>query len=207
MTTESTLFIINNIISTHSSDVFNSNISQTSFITIIKDIVTILAILLGGYISIFVYLYFAPVVKLNITYYFIDEEYVKLELQVENIGRIRMTKEKIQLQILYHNISGIKELSEWVPFTENGININEKPLEWKEPIDIFTTTRFLYPHDQIKADRLYKIPKGQLIHIGMQVNVKLGKISGVFAGLRKQPLRWTATRIIVSQSLHILPLT
>ena len=108
-----------------------------------------------------------------------------------------MTKERIQLQILYYQKENISSLSEWVPFSLDTIKATEEPIEWVVPIDIFTTTSFLYPKDQINVERLISIPRGQFAHIGMQVKVKLGLIGNLFAFFRKQPLRWTTTRILI----------
>ena len=166
-------------------------------VTLIKDIVTILAMIIAGYIAVFVYFSFAPVVRLSIESEWIKKDYLKIVLEVENMSKIRMRKDFILFQILEHDIKETKFLSEWVPFEKD--SIKESIKHWKEPENIFETTRYFYPNDRIKAERLYHFPENSIIHVGLQVKAKLNIFGRIASKIGNQPLRWTTTRIVVKK--------
>lgn len=167
-----------------------------------KNVVEILAILLGGYILMFIFLDLHPKMELNISSHWIDKKngVLLVEINIRNISKVRCDKEKVSIQCLEYACDFKNELSEWIPFSEKDILKDEPPVSWKPSKEILTTTEFWYPNDCVKVERCYKLPKGSIYKLGLQLvaNISLiGRISKVLRkGRWKKQEQWTTTKII-----------
>ncbi len=83
-------------------------------ISLARDIAIIAAMLLGAGLAVFVFVQFSPKLQLRIIQRWMDETkgLLALKLEVENNSRIRVCKQKIQLQILEHEVPVNSCLSE-----------------------------------------------------------------------------------------------
>ena len=175
--------------------------------TIIRDSISILTLLtyIVGIYLFRKYCKLAPVVYLNIapsiTSY--SKLYFTVRYEIENKAKIRVYKPVIKIQVLEYSLTDTKckkgdilLLSEWVPFKENSIKVNEQPNIWREP-EIIHPDRKLYPGEKISIDRLYHVPNDNIaIHIGMQVEIKLGIIQKLIMA-HCNPWSQTTTAFIV----------
>lgn len=168
-------------------------------IGMIKGIVTIVALLLGAGLAVFVFVQFSPKLQLRIIQRWVDEinGLFVLKLEVENISRIRVYKQKIQLQILEHEVPANGCLSEWVPFDEEEVLSEEKPKEWHAPIEVFESSKFLNPGEILSVERLCHCPHKSVVHVGLQVKVKLGVLGCVASCFRSWKEQWTSTIIVM----------
>jgi hypothetical protein len=168
-------------------------------IGIADNIVTILAIIGGGWLAIFVFLQFAPVLALRIshTWSVDDANWVVLRLEVENKSKIRVHKQAIYFQLLEHKVTENCSLSEWVAFEEDGVIPSERPINWHQPVEIFETTRGIDPGEMLVAERLHYCPPNCILHVGLQVRAKLGLFGRIATRIRGWNQSWTTTRIVM----------
>jgi hypothetical protein len=168
-------------------------------IGIAGDIATILAVLAGGWLALFIFLQFAPVLALRIlpTWPSDDTGWVILRIEVENKSRIRVHKQAIYLQILEHNVSVSSILSEWVPFEEKAVIPTEQPINWHEPVEIFKSTKGIDPGETLVAERLHYCQPNNVLHVGLKVKAKLGFFGRIATQVRSWNHGWTTTRIIM----------
>jgi hypothetical protein len=168
-------------------------------ISIVGDIATIFAVLVGGWFAVFVFLQFAPILSLRIlpTWSSDNTNRVILRIEVENKSRIRVHKQSIYLQILEHNVSVGNTLSEWVPFEEKAAIPTEPPISWHEPIEIFKSTKGIDPGEILVAERLHYCQPNNVLHVGLQVKAKLNFWGRIATQVRGWNQRWTITRIVM----------
>ena len=173
--------------------------SLADIVGLIKDILTILALLVGSGFAIFVFFHFAPTLQPRILPSWPNKESqgVILRLEVENKSRIRVFKDTIYLQVLEHKIEEGGFLSEGVPFEEHAIIPSEKPIQWREPVEIFQTTKGLDPGDILVVERLYYCPPNTILHVGLQVRTTLSFFGRIAARIGGREQRWTTTRIVM----------
>ena len=121
-----------------------------NIVELISGIAAILTFLTGSWLAVFVFLQFAPVLSLRIISTWPDEEsrWVIIRLEVENKSRVRVRKDEIHLQVLEHEIKEGGSLSEWVPFKKDDALDTEQPIDWRDPLEVFKSTKEL-------ADRTY----------------------------------------------------
>lgn len=146
-------------------------------VTLLKDIVTLLAILVGSLAAIFIYFQLAPTVRLTITPTWADDlkEYLLVRFQIENMSRVRLNQPRGKIQILEYDTLNGNMLSQFVPFTKDDYPDREAPVTWREPVGILTHTRQIYPGEIITYERLYHYPQKEvIIHIGLQIELSLG---------------------------------
>ena len=172
----------------------------TDLIGLMSDIALIIAILIGALLAVFIFVQFAPKLKLRILPHWVDKSkgLLLLRLEVENHSRIRVKKDKILLQILEHEFSAQGYLSEWVPFTNEAIKTEEQPKEWHEPIEIFQSTIYINPEEILSVERLHHCPQNTILHIGIQAKVKMGFLGALAAWLRSWDEQWTTTIIVLN---------
>ncbi len=170
---------------------------------IIKDIVTILALIGVAWTAIFIYFKFAPVIKINISDKWVNDNLVILRIEIENVSKVRVAIKKeprrkenanILFQIFRHNITEGLNLTEFLPFTKKWFDKKGYPSSWKEPEIIFETTEWIYPGETIAIERPISTDKGDMLHVGVQVHAKFGRLE--FAKKRHWEQRWTTTRFI-----------
>lgn len=168
-------------------------------ISIAGDIATIVAVLVGGWFAVFVFLQFAPILSLRIlpTWATDETNRVILRIEIENKSRIRVHKQSIHLQILEHNVSVAGTLSEWVPFEEKAILPTEQPISWNEPMEIFKSSMGIDPGETLVIERLHYCHPNNVLHVGLQVKAKLGFWGRIATQVRGWNQRWTTTRIVM----------
>ena len=136
----------------------------------------IIIVLVGAFISIFVYFNFSPIVRLVIIPKWLKkDEFLLVRIVIKNESRVRISKLKGKIQILEYKELTDRVLSEWVPFDKNSILSYEEPVKWYKPDEILNTTGRIYPGERITVERLYKISsESKIVHIGLNINIKLG---------------------------------
>ena len=171
-------------------------------ISLIKDVIILLALLIGGAMALFVYFQLAPVLDLRILPSWTDDtkQFLILKFQVENKSRVRVYSPRGRIQVLKHGIKAGTSMSHWVPFKKNAIIPTEQPIEWHEPVEIFRSTKEIYPGEVISFERLYHCPQEAIIlHVGLQVELELHLV-GRIATRKAVPWRQTTTCFVVKQS-------
>jgi hypothetical protein len=160
-----------------------------------QDLVTslaTLAVLISAGVALFLFFQLAPVLSLRISPAWTDDtrQYLTIRFEVENKSRVRVSNPVIRMQVLEQPLSGGGALSDWVPFRQDRIRPSEPVKEWREPVDNSTTKR-IYPGEIIAVERLYHYPQSSLIlHIGLQVTIKLGLIGRIVTRKRDD---WSQT--------------
>jgi hypothetical protein len=174
-------------------------VSIIEVVSLVKDIATLLALLIGGWLALFVFLRFAPKLNLRILPNWSDDarQFLILKFEVENKSNIRVYKQEIRIQVLEHKIQPGTSLSEWVPFDKDAIIPTERPVEWREPVEIFRTTKTIDPGEVISVERLYHYPQDTTLHVGLQVKAKLGFFGRIATRIRAWDQQWTTTCIVV----------
>jgi hypothetical protein len=164
---------------------------------IVANIVTCIAIVVGGLVAIFFFVQLSPTIELRIIPEWIDKDAGQLVLtfELENKSQVRAKVKTIQIQILEYDKNPTLMLSEWLPFSSNNIHANEHPLEWQAPEHICTTTARIYPKEVVRVDRLYTISKDKIYHIGLQLQVKY---KGIEKCIPRKAKQWTTTKIVCS---------
>lgn len=120
----------------------------------------------------FVWIYhgFFPTLFLNLEVSEKLEGILLIHLSAENKSRIAARMVSAKLQLLEHEVS--QSLSEWVPFKEEDQRENEKPIAWREPVQVITSTKFIQPGQAVVVERLYRPTAGVAVHLGFQVEVQ-----------------------------------
>jgi hypothetical protein len=160
-----------------------------------KDIATVLGILVAGIMAVFVYFQLAPVLQLRILPRWADDNrrFLILRFEMENKSRVRMRSPWGRIQVLRHKVEPGESLSRWVPFDKDSVKPAEHPIEWVEPIEIFTSTQEIYPGETIAFERLHHCPEEPLVlHVGLQVGLELTWLKRVITG-KKRAWRQTTT--------------
>ncbi len=168
-------------------------------IGLVRDIALIVAMLLSAGLALFVFVQFAPKLQLRIIPRWADETkgFLILKLEVENNSGIRVRKQKIQLQILEHEVPAHGCLSEWVPFDKKAILPQEQPKEWQDSIEIFRSTGYLNPGEMLSVERLCHCPQDSILHVGLQAKATLGALGRLPAWFRFWNEQWTSTIIVM----------
>jgi hypothetical protein len=176
------------------------NIADT--VSFLKDIATILALLLGAFAAIFIYFQLAPTVELTISPTWADErkEYLLVRFQIENKSKVRLNKPRGKIQILEYPRLENGNLSQYVPFSQATIPESEIPITWREPSAILTHTKQIYPGEIISYERLYHYPQPAIIiHIGLQLEMRLGLL-GKIATQKREAWQQTTTCFVVKSN-------
>jgi hypothetical protein len=171
----------------------------TEVIGLIADVVTVLAVVIGGVMAVFVYFQLAPVLQLRILPRWSDEskQHLVLRFEIENKSRVRMNSPWGQIQVLKHRVEPAGSLSHWVPFEKGKIKPDEVPIEWLDPVKIFGTTKEIYPGQTIAFEMLYHCPEDSVVmHIGLQVGLALDFWERIITG-KGAPWRQTTTCFVV----------
>ncbi len=153
-------------------------------LSVIRDVLAIVAILGGGLTGIFIYLQFAPQLELEIGTRWADEskKHLIVSYHITNKSRVRIDNAQAKTQFLKHDPNETHQLSAWVPFQEGKIKNEEKPKEWQEPEKIFETSKRIYPGESIRVEQLYHVPEKRIvIHIGLQISFTLSLFGKLFA--------------------------
>lgn len=192
------------------------NLMQPSYSTVmIESIVTIiLSSLIGVILAIFVYTDFRPKLLLRIIPHWEDEKrgLVKIRMEIESCSKIVIDITNIQLQITEHDmLNGC--LSEWVPFHDKSTNntseldeFNRKHLESEpvrkllNPFPVFETTKKISPGEIVSGERLHSCPPNSILHIGLQVQAKLGILARLSKNFFNPREQWTSTVIITNKN-------
>jgi len=150
-----------------------------------------------GFLSalVFVWIYhgFFPTIFLELDVSEKVDGMLLIHLVAENKSRIAARMISAKLQVLEHEIS--QTMSEWVPFKEEDQRENEKPIAWRKPERVITSTKFIQPGQSIVIERLYRPTAGVAVHVGLQVEVR-SFIARLFH--RKHNPCFTTTRWILS---------
>ena len=154
-------------------------------ITLIKDILIIIGLFIGGFLSIKLYLQFAPDIIFRITpvWSTLTPDIVVLKIEIENRSKVKLTKEKIIFKIISHNKSALSELKEWVQIDDN---VEE----------ICKTTRIFYPGSILRIDRLYKCKGDEILQGIIRFEAKFSKFEKLLGDIKGKKETWTNTFII-----------
>jgi hypothetical protein len=152
---------------------------------LIKDILVILGLLLGGFLSIKLYLRFAPDIIFRITPFWsnVTPDIVVLKIEIENKSKVKLTKEKIIFKIISHNRSTLTELNEWIEIDGNAEVICE-------------TTRIFYPGAILRIDRLYRCNDDEILQGLIQFEARFSKFEKILGDIKGTKETWTNTFII-----------
>lgn len=164
---------------------------------------TIFIALISTVIAIYVRNYFVPKMIIEVESRFVSEKnIIILKLSLENICNVYLPKESIRLQILEHKLPLGNTLSEWVPFSKENIKLGEEPIEWVEPVQIFTSTTGLQPNEKLTVERFYRVSeKSDLVHIGFQYITKLSRIVSWLVPKPFAPYeQWTTTAFVLKEN-------
>jgi hypothetical protein len=139
---------------------------------VINDSLTLVAVLVGMFLAVFVYYQFAPILTLRILPRWVNDNHTLLcvRVEIENKSRVRVSSPQGKLQVLEHPIDPKCPLNHWVAFDREGIWRDDPILEWREPVHFFDTTRNIYPGEIYAVERIYPCSHEQVaVHIGLQV--------------------------------------
>ena len=166
---------------------------------IIKNIIEIIALLIAGIIAIRINWKFVPIIYLDITNEWLDQENgkLKLKLSIENKSNVKAVKKSVRLQILEYDLDKVNLLSEWVPFQDNRIKPNEIPNLWKEPVDVWETTQAIYPGEVTSLDYMCHCPTNKLVHVALFFEGRPDFFRQIF-NLTES---WCTTKIIANKLL------
>jgi hypothetical protein len=138
-----------------------------------RDVVAILAIALGAWFSVRVFLRFSPLLALRISPRWVDEDKTLLliGLELRNQSRVRADRPEVFLQVVEHAIpTGGGSISEWVAFDEETRERDAPVLDPREPVRVFEGTDRIYPGEVIAIERLHHCPQEEVVfHLGLQV--------------------------------------
>jgi hypothetical protein len=156
--------------------------SQTP-LTLVRDIFTILAIVVGGVLAMFTFGNFSYPLALRLQTRWLDEQkrYMIVHVEIESKSKVRVSSPQIQLQVLEYDINRLSPeqspLPRLVPFRRDryqDISASRRPKEWKEPQQILTTTTRINPGEIVSTELVYRCPKDTILHIGLRVEAKRG---------------------------------
>ena len=173
------------------------------FIRVLMVAATVFIALISAVIAVYVRNHFVPKMIIEIESRFIPENnIIILKLSMESICNVYLPKESIRLQILEHKFPEGNSLSEWVPFSKKEVEPGEEPIEWVEPIEIFTSTTGLQPNEKLTVERFYKASENaDLVHIGFQYLTKLSRIVSWLVPKPFSPYeQWTTTAFVLKES-------
>ncbi len=168
-------------------------------LSLINDLVALVALLIGETLALFVFFQLAPVLELRILPSWTDDtkQFLVLKFQVENKSRVRVYNPQGRIQILEHQIPPGASLSHWVPFDKDAVRPSEEPMEWHEPVAIFKSTKQIYPGETISFEQLHHCSQNNVVlHVGLQVRLELGLV-GRIVTRKREPWRQTATCFVV----------
>lgn len=153
--------------------------------TLTKDFLIIIGILFGGFISVKLYLQFAPDIIFRITpiWSTLTPDIVVLKIEIENKSKVKLTKKKIKFKIISHKRSNLTELTEWVQFDDNAD-------------EICKTTKIFYSGSILRIDKLYKCKKDEILQGIIQFEGKFSKFEKFLANIKGKKETWTNTFII-----------
>lgn len=175
-------------------------------ISLVKDILTILAILIGALVSFFIYFNFSPVIEIKMIDSWIDNNLLILRIEIKNISKVRVPivqnslEDKgggILFQIFEHDKNHVSNLTEFLPFTKEWFVRKKYPSEWKEPEIIFETTKWIYPNEVIAIERVIQCDSESILHIGVQVHARYKSYE--VATFKNWTQRWTTVRFITKK--------
>lgn len=154
-------------------------------ITLIKDILLIIGIIIGVFLSIKLYLHFAPdiVFRITPTWSTATPDIVVLKIEIENKSKVKLTKEKILFKLTSLKKSDFKELKEWVL-------IDDKAEE------ICHSTRIFYPGSILRIDRLYRCKDDEIFQGLIQFEAKFSKFERFLGNIKGNKETWTNTFIL-----------
>jgi hypothetical protein len=173
---------------------------MTETITLIRDILAILALLIGALAGLFIFFQLAPVAQLRILPRWGDEaqQFLIIRLEIENRSRVRILRPAGRFQILEYALKPDRALSHFVPFTEDRSK-EEPPLEWREPRPLFKTTRQIYPGETIAVEFLQPCSRAEVVlKLGLQINIGLNFL-GRLVTRKREPWQQTTTCIVVKR--------
>lgn len=161
-------------------------------------IVNVLVIIVTADLYIFVFYHFAPYVQPRIKYTWVDKErgLVLLQLELENMSKVSLPVEHILLQILEYQYSALVHLTEFVPFKKELVQQDISPESWQDPIRLFGKTLRLLPGELIRGERLHTCSEDSILHVGLQVRLKLNWFYKRLSRLEKHA-QWTTTAIVI----------
>ena len=169
-------------------------------IGLLRDILVIVALLIGALAGLFIFFQLAPVAQLRILPRWSDEtqQFLIVRLEIENRSRVRIVRPTGHFQVLEYALDTNRALSHFVPFTEERSK-KEPPLEWREPALMFESTRQIYPGATIVVERLHPCPQSEVaIKLGLQINIGLN-LFGRLVTLKREPWQQTTTCIVVKR--------
>lgn len=154
-------------------------------IPLIKDILIVIGVIVGGFLSIKLYLQFAPDIIFRITpvWSTLTPDILVLKIEIENKSKVKLTKEKIKFKIISHNKSTLTELKEWVQIDD-------------DTDEICRTTQIFYPGSILKIDRLYKCKDDEILQGIIRFEAKFSKFEKRLADIKGGKETWTNTFII-----------
>jgi hypothetical protein len=168
-------------------------------IAIIRDLITIVALIGGVVVGVRVLAQWAPNIRLAIESWWLDTDKGRIVLRftLENISRVYVEKNRVLLQVLFYSVEQQSHLSEWVPFTRDAIKPEEQPLEGHAPENILETTDGLYPGERITVDRVLTVPKRDIfLHAALQYTARMRGIKRFLARTFRWNEQWTTTTVI-----------
>jgi hypothetical protein len=178
--------------------------------SILPTLLLILVTVFGAFLA---YIRLAPTLSLNIIPSWIDGRLLHIRLELKNTSRVRVKKKRAVFQFLRYDLEKMEKslrrgsLSEWVPLTQGRDEgfPKQDPIEWRDPLQVFSTTEWLDSGEKITIDRLeYCEGDGVAFKILLQATAELTWVQrrganvwrrGTLAG--KKTLDWTTTRIVV----------
>ena len=183
--------------------------SISDIVSLSRDLVTLLAVVIGVIAGLFIFFQLAPVLALRISPSWTDEtkQFLIIRYEVENKSRVRVHRLTGQVQMFEHTLRQGGFLSNVIPFSQKdyedinyGKSMSEDRPAWHEPSPIFTTTKQIYPGETIIIEKLYSCTKADVaIHFGLQVGLRLG-LWGRITTRKREPWRQTTTCIIVGRN-------
>jgi len=171
-----------------------------SMTSIVSDLTAVFAVFLGLLATVFIFFQLAPVLRLELSATWLEPHRRRLLVvaHVANGSRVRVERPRVRLQVLDHALLPDAGFSEWVPFSKDRIRPAETPIRWREPVDIATTTRRLFPGESITLERLFPVDEdADLVHLGLQAARTLNWWERLVTGKKDPQWSQTITRIIV----------
>ena len=150
-------------------------------ITLIKEILIIISILIGAYLSMRLFRKYTPVVSFKITPIWANQ-FVILKIEIENKSKVllKVKHKGIKFKIISHKINTIGNLTEVVDIS--GANL------------ICKSTTSLYPGEVVRIDRLYQCEPTELLQGIIQFNAKFSWLDRLLVNTSNE--KWTSTFIL-----------
>jgi hypothetical protein len=156
--------------------------SQTP-LTLVRDILTILAIIVGGVLAMFTFGNFSYPLALKLQTRWLDEQkrYMIVHVEIESKSKVRVTSPQIQLQVLEYDLNQLgafqRPMSRLVPFSSDEyykLSEKRRPKKWRKPLPILKNTKRINPGEIVSTELVYRCPKDTILHIGLRVKAKRG---------------------------------